>query len=324
MDVLIADTLEPDVLSWLAARHEIHSDPKLATQISAFLRKLPAARAVIVPAQMPLDGATLRGSPQLRAIGRLTPTVDRIDLPVCSEMGIEIVRPSTASAQAEAEFAVGALLQMLRRVPVISPDGLLVGRELKNAKVGIIGTSPTARPLAELLRAFGSQVVGYDPGLHATDPKWDALTIPQSGLQELMEQCDAVVVLLNYFSRYRGLLGERYLRNCKPDQVLVNLSSALILDEAALADALKSGRMAAAWLDSVEPGMMAAGSRLHHLDSLQVTPRVASSTLESHLRASWDVAKRLHAVLEEGAQTGGFKPLRAGAPAARPAGPAPA
>ena len=314
MDVLIVDTVEPEVLGWLAARHSVHSDPSLARNPAALRRELADARAVIVPASVTLDAQALRQASRLRCIGRLSPNVDNIDVASCSAHGIEIVRPSSAATVAEAEFAVGALLQMLRRVPVISPDGLLVGRELGGSMVGIIGLNSTAHALAELLRAFGSRVVGYDPGLHATDPMWARVKVAPMGLRELMQQCDAVVVLLNYFSRYRGLLGERYLLDCHPDQVLVNLSSALILEENALAESLTSGRMAAAWLDSVEPGMIGPGRPLHHIDSLQITPRVSSTTLESHLRAAWDVARRLDDVLSEGPRP---DPLRPEPPVAR-------
>jgi D-3-phosphoglycerate dehydrogenase len=323
MDVLIADTLEPEVLEWLSARHDVKGGPDLAQRPGEFTRLLATARTAIVPAHLALDGSTLRSATQLRAIGRLSPAVDRIDLPMCAARGIEIVRPTHASMLAEAEFAVGALLQMLRRVPVLSPDGLLVGRELNNCRVGIIGMAGAAKPLADLLRAFGSRVVGYDPGQHATDPQWVRVGIAPTGLRELFAECDAVVVLLNYFSRYRGLLGERFFLNAKRDQVLVNLSSAFILDEDAFAEALQSGRMAAAWLDSVEPGMLAAGRPLSNLDSLQVTPRVASSTLESHLRASWDVVRRLDEILSEGAAGGPFSWPPPGAPIGRSAGPPP-
>ena len=323
MDVLIADTLEPEVLGWLSARHGVHCDPGLAREPSAFRRHLPQARAVVVPALLALDAPLLARAPLLRCVGRLTPSVDNIDVAACSARGIEIVRPSTAATVAEAEFAVGALLQMLRRVPVISPEGLLVGRELNGSTIGIVGMTSTARPLAELLRAFGSRVVGYDPGLHATDPQWARWNVTPLGLRELVEQCDGVVVLLAYFSRYRGLLGERYLMRCRQDQVLVNLSSALILEEAALAEALTSGRMAAAWLDSVDRGMTAPGRPLHAIDSLQVTPRVASTTREAHLRASWDVARRLDRILTEEPRSLRLSAPRPDGRAGRPDAPAP-
>jgi phosphoglycerate dehydrogenase-like enzyme len=306
-DLLVVDALEPEVLEWLSARLQVHSDPALARQPMAFRRHLAQARAVILPAHLPLDAATLRDSPRLQAIGRLSPAVDQIDLGVCATRGIELVRPSRDGVVAEAEFIVGSLLQMLRRVPVISAEGLLVGRELGSCRVGIIGMSAAAKPLADLLKAFGARVVGYDPGLHASDPQWRSWGIAHMGLRELMAECDGVCVLLNYFSRYRGLLGERYLSACRRDQVLVNLSSALILQENALADALRSGRMAAAWLDHVDARLLAPGGVLHGLDSLQVTPRVAGATLEAHLRAAWDVAGRLDQILSE-TSPGGLKP----------------
>lgn len=314
MDILIAEIVEPEVLAWLGSRHSVHAEPELARDPVAFRRALAKARTVIMPTSLAVDAGAVRQAAQLRGIGRLTPSIEGIDLAACASAGIEVVRPATAGVTAEAEFAIGALLQMLRRVPVISVDGLLVGRELNNCSVGIIGMSPAAKPLADLLRAFGAKVSGYDPGLHASDPLWARWNVTPIGLRELIEQSDAVCVLLNYFSRYRGLLGERYLSQCKADQVMVNLSSALILDESALADALLTGRMAACWLDNVEPGMTGAGRPLENIDSLQITPRVASATRESHLRASWAVARRLDEILSQGSARDA---VRSGMPAAR-------
>lgn len=319
MDVLVVDTLEPEVLNWLAARHSLRVEPELARDPGAFRKALAQARSAIIPASVAVTGSALKESGALRAIGRLTPSSENIDMAACAAAGVEVVRPGGAGVTAEAEFAVGALLQMLRRVPVISPEGLLVGRELGSSTVGIIGMTPASKPLTDLLQAFGSTVVGYDPGLHASDALWARWNVTPIGLLELIEQCDAVVVLLNYFSRYRGLLGDRYLARCRTDQVMVNLSSALIFDETALADALSSGRMAAAWLDSVEPGMIEPGRPLAHRDSLQVTPRVAGATREAHLRAAWAVARRLDEVLSQPADRGAVPPLtlRASRPGAR-------
>jgi len=79
--------------------------------------------------------------------------------------------------------------------------------------------------------------------------------------------------------------------------VLVSLAPTSLFDEATLADVLGSGRMAAAWFDSLEPGLREAGRLLHQIDTLQVTPRVASTTRESRVRAAWDVAKRIDTLL---------------------------
>jgi phosphoglycerate dehydrogenase-like enzyme len=246
----------------------------------------------------------------LRAVGRLSAGAENIDLDACARAGVEVVRSVTASAVAEAEFMIGALLALFRRVPVISPDGLLVGRELGGATIGLIGMVPAARSLAQLLAAFGSRVIGYDPAVHASDNVWSRWRVEPVALRELMEQSDGVCVQLTYFSRYQGLLGERFLPHCKPNQVLVSVAHSHLFDEAALADVLGTGRMAAAWFDSLEPGAMDPGRPLSEIDTLQVTPRVASTTRESRVRAAWAVARRIDELLaaESAPARGQFKP----------------
>ena len=117
------------------------------------------------------------------------------------------------------------------------------------------------------------------------------------GLRELLEQADAVCVQLSYFSRYHGLLGERFLPFCKPNQVIVSIAHSGLFDEAALAQALSGGPLSAAWLDSLEPGALDEGRPLFGIDNLQITPRVASTTRESRLRSAWAVVKRIDELL---------------------------
>jgi phosphoglycerate dehydrogenase-like enzyme len=245
----------------------------------------------------------------LRVVGRLSVGAENIDIEACARAGVEVVRPAAASAVAEAEFAVGALLQLLRRVPILSPEGLLVGRELGGSTVGLVGMAPAAKPLAALLAAFGAKVLGYDPGVHASDPMWERQGIRPVALRELMQASDGVCVLLSWYPRFTGLFGERLLSESKPNQVLVCLGHSALFHEPALAQALTGGRLAAAWLDSVEPGWMDPGRPLRHIDTLQVTPRVAATTRESRVRSAWAVARRLDELLmAAGPARGGFRP----------------
>lgn len=297
MDLLIAESLEPEVISWLEMRHSVRYAPHLARDPRTFRQGLYDVRALIIPPGLALDALTLQQAPMLRAVGRVSAGAENIDLDACARAGVEVVRSLTATAQAEAEFMVHAMLSLLRRFPVIGADGNLAGRELSGSTVGVVGMSAAARSMAQLLAGFDVRMVGYDPARHASDEVWERWRIAPLGLRELLEESDVVCVLLPYFNRYRGLLGERFLPHCKPRQVIVSIAHSALFEEVALADALANERIAAAWLDSVEPGLLEPGRPLHGIESLQVSPRVASTTCDSHLRSAWAVAKRIDQIL---------------------------
>ncbi|MBL0727742.1 D-isomer specific 2-hydroxyacid dehydrogenase family protein [Piscinibacter sp. HJYY11] len=298
MDILIIEPLENEVMQWLAARHSVRYAPELARDPRDFRQSLYNVRALILPSFVALDSAALHYAPVLRAIGRVSGGAENVDLEACSRAGVEVVRSATATAQAEAEFMIGAMLSLLRRVPVEGADGMLVGRELGACTVGLIGMPPAAKAMAQMLSGFGSRMVGYDPSLHASDGVFERWRVTPLGLRELLETSDAVCVQLNYFSRYQGLLGERFLPYCKPNQVMVSISHSGVFNERALADVLISGRLSACWLDSLEPGALDEGRPLKGMDTLQITPRVASTTRESRLRSSWAVARRIDELLQ--------------------------
>jgi D-3-phosphoglycerate dehydrogenase len=298
MDLLIVDTLEADVMAWLAERHRVRYAPELAFEPREFRRALYNVRAAIVPGSVTVDSETLDFAPLLCALGRVSAGPENIDLEACERRRVEVVRSLTATARAEAEFMIGAMLWLLRRVPVRGADGTAVGRELGGATIGLVGMPPAARSIAQLLSGFGARIVGYDPALHASDTVWPLWKVVPIGLRELVERADVMCVQLGYFSRYQGLLGDRFLPYCKPNQVLVSTAHSALFDETSLAAALKSGRIAAAWLDSLEPGALDPDRPLHGIETLQVTPRIAATTRESRQRSAWAVARRIDELLD--------------------------
>jgi D-3-phosphoglycerate dehydrogenase / 2-oxoglutarate reductase len=130
-----------------------------------------------------------------------------------------------------------------------------------------------------------------------------------------------VCVLLAYFSRYHGLLGERFLPSCKPAQVLMSLAHSSVFDDAALAEVLGSGRMACAWFDSLEPGLLDSGRPLSEVDNIQVTPHLASTTRESRVRSAWAVARRIDELLSQAPARPEFRATAPGGEAALAAEP---
>ena len=304
MSVLIVEPLEAEVTQWLSERHAVHFAPELASDPVALRVALRLVRGVILPAGVAVDAPLLRAAPRLQVLGRVSGGLENIDLQACRAARVEVVRSLTATASAEAEFAIGALLAMLRRVPVQASDGLMVGREMGCATIGLIGMTPAARILAQLLPAFGTRVVGYDPSLHQNEALWAHWGIEPLPLRELMSQSEGVCVQLAYFPRYRGLLGERVLGFAKPGQVIVSIAYSAVFNDMALAEVMRRGCVPAVWFDSMEPGLLEPGRPLHGIAGLQVTPRLAGTTRESRARAAWGVARRIDAAL-----TGASEPV---------------
>ena len=297
MCLLIVEPLEAEATQWLSERHTVHFAPELAADPVGLSRALHRARAVILPARVAVDVRFLRAAPYLQVVGRVSGGIENIDIEACRTARVEVVRCLTATASAEAEFAIGALLAMLRRVPVQASDGLMVGREIGCSTIGLIGMTPAAKTLAQLLPAFGTRVVGYDPSLHQSEGLWARWGIEPLPLRELMAQSEGVCVQLAYFPRYRGLLSERVLGFAKPGQVLLSIAYSAVFDDLALAEVMRSGRVPAAWFDSMEPGLLEPGRPLHGIAGLQVTSRLAGTTRESRARAAWGVARRIDALL---------------------------
>lgn len=296
MDILIGHPIRDDVLAWLKDRHEVVYDPRLEFEPHRATRALAEARAALLPPSITLDETALRKASHLRVVGRMVNAMgEDVERPACARLGVELVRGNAASARSEAEFLLGALLTLMRPAP--EAHGGALGRELGAISVGLVGMSHSARTLAMLLSALKTRAYGYDPMLHPTDPSWEQWGVEPMGLREMLEHVDAVCVQLGYFSRYRGLLGDRYLPHCKPGQVWVCVSSSALFDPHSLALGLNSGRIHSAWLDACEPEDIIPGGALHGLDGLIVTPRLAGSTVEAQVRRAWLVARQVHELL---------------------------
>jgi phosphoglycerate dehydrogenase-like enzyme len=295
MEVLILEPIGREAREWLSARHPVRVAPELVRDPIAHRRALAEARALILPAGIVFDTGSIVAAPKLRAVARVSTGIDGIDADACHKAKIEVVRPLVASATAEAEFMLGAALKLLRRLP--DSGRIREGRELGTATVGLIGMSPAARALSQLLVGFGCRVIGYDPAIHSSDALWNRWRIQPVSLRRVLAHSDVVCVQLQFFTRYRGLLGERLLPHCKSNQVIVSISTSAVFDEDALARALDNGVIAACWLDHPEPGLADPGRPLAGVKRLYLSKQLAGATREARQRSEWMVVKRLDELL---------------------------
>lgn len=299
VDILLLETLIPQARQWLEARHAVSYQPQLADDPSALRRAVYKTQALLVTPRVAVTRELLGFAPRLKVIASLLAHTDNIALEACRERGIRVILPATAHVRANAEYLLGALLMLLRRGFGASLGSnrradIRLGRELGDSVIGILGLTPAAHALAQMLVPLGARLIGYEPALHHSAAIWQRLRIQPVGLAELMAQADAVSLQMLYASRYAGFINEAALMHCKPGQAWVSVGRAELFEPQALANALRDGRIDACVLDGAAENFVSDGSPLHGLSNLIVTPRVAAHTRESRLRANWYLVDRLH------------------------------
>ena len=319
MDILLLDALVPEATAWLETRHTLQYQPELADDLVALRKACYKTKGIVFPRHCVVTRDFLDFLPKLKAIARLHAGTDNTDLQACRERDIKVIHASSANVRSNAEYLLATLLLLYRRGVVSSLVGRkypmqLMGRELYGSTVGILGLAPTAHTLAGMLHALGVRLIGYDPAIHHTAPIWERLHIQPVTLPELMGQSNAISVQMLYAARYKGFVNSKLLAACKRQQLWVGISRSQLFDEAALAEALRDGRIEACILDGAEASFAGESSPLHGLKNLFITPRLGSHTLEARLRSSWYVAHRMHEAISNSVGTSGFGQLPHSAP----------
>ena len=299
MDILLLDALVPEAVAWLEARHRVAYHPEFSDDMVALRKVAYKTKGIVFPRQTLVTRDFLNFLPKLKAVARLHVGTDNADLEACKEKDIKVIHASSANVRSNAEYLLSCLLLLYRRGVVSALMGRRhpssqMGRELNGSSVGILGLAPAAHTLAAMLSGLGVRLIGYDPAVPHTAPIWERLRIQPVTLPELMQQADAVSVQMLYASRFKGFVNDELLKNCKPNQLWVGISRSELFDAAALAAAMRDGRIEAFILDGAEADFLGDASPLKGLKNLFVTPRLGSHTREARWRSSWFVAQRMH------------------------------
>ena len=301
MEILLLEDLAPDARQWLAARHALDYRPELADDLPALRQQLRPVRALVVPPRLMVNARLLDAAPELAAIARIHDGGENIDRDACRKRRVRVIQATSATVRASAEYALSNLLLLFRQGVQSRSEGPTgprhPGRELGDNVVALFGMTPAAQMLATMLVPLGVRLIGYDPARHRSAELWRRLAVQPMALPEMLATADAVSVQAAYAMRYQGLIGERMLAACKPGQLWSSISRAALFDWAALADALRSGRIAAMLMDSDDARLVAPDSPLRGLPNLRITPRLAPFTHESRLRGSWYLVDRIHETL---------------------------
>jgi phosphoglycerate dehydrogenase-like enzyme len=262
-------------------------------------RELPSVDAVWHVLR-PLTGADLRRGAKLRLVHKLGAGVNTIDVDTATELGIAVANMPGANAPSAAEGTVLLMLAAMRRLleqdratraglgwPTDATLGETV-RDIGACTVGLVGYGNIARRVEQIVTAMGATVLHTSTGDDGT-PGWRPLP-------ELLADSDIVSLHLPLTAQTENLLGRSALDRMKPTALLVNTSRGAIVDEAALADALRNGRLAAAGLDVFATEPVDPDNPLLRLDNVVVTPHVVwytQDTMRRYLAEAIDNCRRL-------------------------------
>ncbi|AMW14053.1 hydroxyacid dehydrogenase [Streptomyces qaidamensis] len=248
-----------------------------------------------------LTAQVLREAPRLRAIVRTGVGYDSIDITAAGRLGITVSNLPGINANAVAEYTLGLLLAAARRL-VQSAAGVAAGRwpredghELRGSTLGLIGYGSAARAVVPLARAFGMKVLCTTgvPEDQRPDPSVRFVELP-----ELLAASDYVSVHTALTDRTRGLLDASAFRRMKSTAVLVNTARGAVVDERALADAVRTGEIAAAALDVVTEEPLPVDSPLRDVEGIVVFSHLAGQTAEARAAAGLAGAAEVVAALE--------------------------
>lgn len=299
--IVISEFMDETAVQMLRGRFDVLYDPELGLQRPAFMQAVRDARALIVRNRTQVDRELLADARKLIAVGRLGVGLENIDQAYCADRGIAVIPAVGANATAVAQYVVSLTTVLLRGFLFSSqavaegqwPRAQLVsGREASGKVLGVVGYGSVGQEVGCLARAMGMRVAAYDPMLPATHAAWQHATRYED-LDALFRDSEAVSLHVPFTPANAGLVDARRLALMKKDAVLVNTARGGIVDEAALAEALRTGALAGAAVDVFEHEPLPPGSVLAGCPNLLLTPHVAGVTYESNQRVSALIAQRI-------------------------------
>jgi D-3-phosphoglycerate dehydrogenase len=296
--ILVTEPLAAAGLDALrAAGHDV--DEQLELSADRLIAVIPGAHALIVRSATKVTADVIEAGRDLVVVGRAGTGVDNVDIDAATRRGVMVVNAPGSNSLSTAEHTMALLLSLARNVPQAS-GALRQGRwekskwsgvELHGKTLGVLGLGRIGTLVAQRASAFGMRVIARDPFVSAERARQLGIDLVDS-YEELVARSDFLTIHANKTAETTGLVGKELLTHAKPGLRIVNAARGGIIDEDALADAIREGRVAGAGIDvfATEP---TTESPLFELDSVVVTPHLAASTSEAQDKAGVIVAEQI-------------------------------
>ena len=293
--IVITEFMDAPAVALLKTRFDVVYDPGLVDDAPRLRLAVADADAVIVRNRTQVRGDLLAAIPDAAVIGRLGVGLDNIDVPACEARGMKVIPATGANALAVAEYVIGTAMLLLRGAFLSSAEvaagqwpraRLSSGREIAGKTLGLIGFGGIGRLTAGLAKGLGLRVLAHDPMVPDDAGVWLETGVRPVSLDALLADSDVVSLHVPLTDQTRNLLSAERVGRMKPGAVVINTSRGLIADEAAIAAALRAGRLGGAAFDVFEPEPLKADNPWVDCPNVLLTPHVAGVTAESNERVS--------------------------------------
>jgi len=301
MKILVADPIAEEGIQSLRSHAQVDVKTKLELeQLKAIIGDYDA---LIVRSQTKVGAEVIRSGKKLKVIGRAGVGIDNIDVDAATRNGIVVVNAPTGNIIAAAEHTIALMLALARNVPQANSHlksgqwrrDQFVGTEIRNKTLGIIGLGNVGSEVAKRVQAFEMRVIAHDP--FVSRDYAHNLKVELVSMDQLLKEADFITLHVPLTATTNKLIGSRELAELKPTARIINCARGGVIDEEALLEAIRAGRMAGAAFDVFDHEPL-TDSPLFREDKIIVTPHLGASTVEAQTSVARDVATEVLAVLD--------------------------
>ena len=306
-DVLISEFMDKGVAEGLIADFDTYWDPDLWSKRDELKARIADAKAIVVRNGTLVDVDLLDAAPNLKVVARMGVGLDTIDVEACKARGIEVCPSVGANAVSVAEYVMATAMVLLRGPTYFATRDVVAGvwdrpkfagsTEIAGRVMGIVGFGSIGQVVGEKARGMGMDVIAYDAMMPEDHPAWGQAR--RVTLDDLVAEADVLSLHCPKLPETIDLIDKRQFGRMKPEAVLINSARGGIVNEADCAEALRSGQIAGAALDTldVEPITPEVCALFQGIDNLILTPHVAGVTKESNRRIAEVAAENVRRVL---------------------------
>jgi (S)-sulfolactate dehydrogenase len=300
--IVITEFMDGRAVAQLQAAHDVLYDARLVDDPSRLLAEAARADAVVVRNRTQVRGELLAALRRCRVVGRLGVGLDNIDVAACEARGMQVIPATGANAASVAEYVVATAMLLLRgafQSTAAVAEGhwprsaLSNGRETAGKTLGLVGFGSIGQRTAGLARGLGMQVTAFDALMDDDHPAFAELGVRCAGLDEVIAMSDVVSLHVPLLDSTRGLFNAERIASMKSGAVLINTARGGIVDEVALAAALRSGHLGGAAIDVFGAEPLPASPHFQGCPNLVLTPHIAGVSAESNERVGFLIAQKV-------------------------------